>query len=146
MSATESGAQAGTPTSGSAAPLASYEWCVLRVVPRVERCEFINAGVVVYRQTHDVLAAAIELDDERALSLAPDLDLEVVHRHLAAAAAVCAGEHPPTAGLPAGQRFRWLTAPRSTVVQTSPVHTGMTDDPLLELARLLERMVRLPRP
>ncbi|HET8614940.1 MAG TPA: DUF3037 domain-containing protein [Actinomycetales bacterium] len=131
------------PTSGTP-PLATYEWCVLRVVPRVERCEFVNAGVVVYSQAHEVLAAAIELDDDRALALAPDLDLEVVHRHLAAAAAVCAGEHPPTAGLPAGQRFRWLTAPRSTVVQTSPVHTGMTDDPLLELARLLERMVRLP--
>jgi hypothetical protein len=132
------------PSPTSAPTLTTYEWCVLRLVPRVERCEFVNAGVVVYSQTHDVLAAAIELDDDRALSLAPGLDLEIVHRHLAVAAAVCAGEHAPTAGLPRGQRFRWLTAPRSTVVQTSPVHTGLTADPLVELASLLDRMVRLP--
>lgn len=127
-----------------AATLSSYEWCVLRVVPRVERCEFVNAGVVVYSQTHDVLAAAIELNDERVLALAPDVDLDVVRRHLALAAAVCAGEHPPTAPLAMGQRFRWLTAPRSTMVQPSPVHTGLTADPMLELATLLDRMVRLP--
>lgn len=130
--------------TGLAPTLSSYEWCVLRVVPRVERCEFVNAGVVVYSQTHDVLAAAIELDDERVLALAPGVDLEVVRRHLALVAAVCAGEHPPTADLPMGQRFRWLTAPRSTMVQPSPVHTGLTADPLLELAALLDRMVRLP--
>ena len=124
--------------------LSSYEWCVLRVVPRVERCEFVNAGVVVYSQTHDVLAAAIELDDARVLALAPDVDLDVVRRHLALVAAVCAGEHEPTSGLPMGQRFRWLTAPRSTMVQPSPVHTGLTADPLLDLATLLDRMVRLP--
>jgi hypothetical protein len=125
--------------------MSTYEWCVLRVVPRVERCEFVNAGVVVYSQKREVLAAAVELDDDRVLALAPDLDLDVVRRHLAVAAAVCAGEHEPTADLPMGQRFRWLTAPRSTVVQTSPVHTGLTSDPLVELARLLDRMVRLPR-
>lgn len=137
-------AQADGSTSGDAgSTLATYEWCVLRVVPRVERCEFVNAGVVVYSQASDVLAAAIELDDDRVLALAPDLDLDVVRRHLALVAAVCAGEHPPTAELSAGQRFRWLTAPRSTMVQTSPVHTGLTADPMLELATLLERMVRV---
>ena len=130
----------------AAEPLSTYEWCVLRVVPRVERCEFVNAGAVVYSQKHEVLAAAIELDDDRVLALAPDVDLDVVRRHLAVAAAVCAGEHEPTADLPMGGRFRWLTAPRSTVVQTSPVHTGLTADPLVELARLLDRMVRLPLP
>lgn len=132
-------------TSPSAPPavLSAYEWCVLRVVPRVERCEFVNAGIVVYSQTHEVLASAVELDDDRVLALAPDLDLEVVQRHLALVAAVCAGEHAPTAHLPLGQRFRWLTAPRSTMVQTSPVHTGLTADPLLDLAALLDRMVRL---
>lgn len=138
---------AGSPTSPSTSPvvLSAYEWCVLRVVPRVERCEFVNAGIVVYSQTHEVLASAVELDDDRVLALAPDLDLEVVQRHLALVAAVCAGEHAPTAHLPLGQRFRWLTAPRSTMVQTSPVHTGLTADPLLDLAALLDRMVR-PRP
>ena len=139
-------ASAGGPTSSRpSGDLTTYEWSVLRVVPRVERCEFVNAGVVAYSQSHEVLAAAIELDDDRVLALDPGLDLDVVRRHLAVAAAVCAGEHEPTADLPMGQRFRWLTAPRSTVVQTSPVHTGLTADPLLELARLLDRMVRLPR-
>ena len=127
--------------SGDRAP---YEWCLLRVVPRVERGEQVNAGVIVYCQSRQVLEAAIELDAARVLALAPDLDLAVVRRHLEAAAAVCAGTPPATAGLSAGQRFRWLTAPRSTVVQASPVHTGLSDDPARELGVLLDRMVRVP--
>jgi hypothetical protein len=121
---------------------APYEWCLLRVVPRVERGEQVNAGVVVYCQSRQVLEAAIELDTARVLALAPDLDVAAVRRHLEAAAAVCAGTHPATAGLSAGQRFRWLTAPRSTVVQPSPVHTGLSDDPAGELTALLDRLVR----
>jgi hypothetical protein len=121
---------------------APYEWCLLRVVPRVERGELVNAGVVVYCQSRDVLQAAVELDAQRALALAPDLDVAAVRRHLDAAVAVCAGTHPATAGLSAGQRFRWLTAPRSTVVQASPVHTGLSDDPAGELTVLLDRLVR----
>jgi hypothetical protein len=121
---------------------APYEWCLLRVVPRVERGELVNAGVVVYCQSRDVLQAAVELDAQRALALAPDLDVAAVRRHLEAAVAVCAGTHPATAGLSAGQRFRWLTAPRSTVVQASPVHTGLSDDPAGELTALLDRLVR----
>jgi Protein of unknown function (DUF3037) len=125
------------------AELSPYEWCLLRVVPRVERGEQVNAGVVLYCQSREVLSAAIELDPARVLALAPDLDVAAVQRHLDAAAAVCAGTHPATAGLPAGQRFRWLTAPRSTVVQASPVHTGLSADPARELDVLLDRMVRV---
>ena len=125
--------------SGDRAP---YEWCLLRVVPRVERGEQVNAGVIVYCQSRQVLKAAIDLDAARVLALAPDLDVAAVRRHLEAAAAVCEGTHPATTGLSAGQRFRWLTAPRSTVVQASPVHTGLSDDPAGELTVLLDRLVR----
>ena len=125
------------------AELAPYEWCLLRVVPRVERGERVNAGVVVYCQSHDVLTAAVEFDPARALALAPDLDVAAVRRHLDAAVAICAGTHPATVGMTAGQRFRWLTAPRSTVVQASPVHTGLSSEPERELGRLLDKMVRV---
>ena len=125
--------------SGERAP---YEWCLLRVVPRVDRGERVNAGVVVYCQSHGLLRAAISLDRARVLALAPDLDVAAVQRHLDAAVAVCAGTHPATTGLSPGQRFRWLTAPRSTVVQASPVHTGLSEDPDRELAVLLDRLVR----
>lgn len=120
-----------------------YEWAVLRVVPRVERCEFVNAGVVVYCQALDYLAAQVALPDGRALALDPELDLDLVRRHLDAVVALCAGEAStaPNANRPAGERFRWLVAPRSTVVQTSRVHTGLTADPAAELARLLASVV-----
>ena len=121
-----------------------YEWAVLRVVPRVERGEFVNAGVVVYCRAQDYLAAGVELDERRLLALDPAVDLAAVRGHLEAARALCAGD--PSAGSngarPAGERFRWLTAPRSTVVQPSPVHAGMTEDPPAALEGLLARMVR----
>lgn len=123
-----------------------YEWVVLRVVPRVDRQEFVNAGVVVYCQQRDFLQAAVDLDDARARALDPTLDLDAVRRHLQVAEDVCAGRGSggPCAGRPPGERFRWLVAPRSTVVQPSPVHTGLTDDPAAELARLVDSMVRPP--
>jgi Protein of unknown function (DUF3037) len=122
----------------------TYEWAVLRVVPRVDRCEFVNAGAVVYCRALDFLQAAVDLDEARALNLDESLDVAAVRRHLSAVRDLCAGAPSagPVAAQPAGQRFRWLTAPRSTVVQTSPVHTGLTDDPAAELARLLDVMVR----
>ena len=119
----------------------TFEYAVLRVVPRVERGEALNAGVVVYCQSRDVLEAVVEFDPARALALAPDLDVPTVQRHLDAAVAICAGTHPATSGMTAGQRFRWLTAPRSTVVQPGPVHTGLTDDPDAEADRLLRLLV-----
>jgi len=123
-----------------------YEWAALRVVPRVERGEFLNVGVVVYSRPLEFLGAAVHFDEQRALALDPDLDVAAVRGHLESLRALCAGD--PQAGAnaarPAGERFRWLTAPRSTVVQPSPVHTGVTDDPAEELSRLMARMVLPP--
>jgi hypothetical protein len=123
-----------------------YEWAVLRVVPRVERSEFVNAGVVLYCRQLDFLGARVALVDERARAIDPDLDLDTVRRHLEAAVALCAGDVAagPNADRPAGDRFRWLVAPRSTVVQPSVVHSGLTDDPDRELRRLLQSVVALP--
>jgi hypothetical protein len=124
----------------------TYEWAVLRVVPRVERGELVNVGVVVYCRALDYLGAWITDDLSRAVALAPDLDVDAVRQHLHAVAAVCTGS--PEAGgsgrRTPGDRFRWLVAPRSTVVQTSPVHTGLTDDPAAELADLAASMVSWP--
>ena len=122
-----------------------YEWSVVRLVPRVERCEFVNVGAVVYCQALDYLAAAFDLDERRALALDPDVDVAAVRTHLQAISDVCDGT--PAAGANGarapGERFRWLTAPRSTVVQMSPIHTGLTTDPARELQRLMDTMVRL---
>jgi hypothetical protein len=119
---------------------------VLRVVPRVERGEQVNVGVVVYCRSLDYLGAWITDDLARAVALAPDLDVEAVRLHLAAVADVCAGA--PGAGgsgrRTPGDRFRWLVAPRSTVVQPSAVHTGITDDPEAELRDLARAMVAWP--
>ncbi len=123
-----------------------FEYSVLRVVPRVERGECINAGVVLYCQADRFLGARVHLDAERLKALDPDADLEAVRAHLEAVRSVCVGG--PEAGsvgrLPLGERFGWLVAPRSTVVQPSPVHTGLTDDPEAELERLLSTMVLPP--
>ena len=124
-----------------------FEYALLRVVPRVERGEFVNAGVVLYCQEKRFLEAAIDLDPERLRALDPRLDPENVRVHLEAAPRVCAGG--PGAGpiglLPPVQRFGWLVAPRSTVVQPGPVHTGLAEDPQKALDHLLETMVRAPR-
>jgi hypothetical protein len=121
-----------------------FEYALLRVVPRVERGEFVNAGVVLYCQEKRFLQAAIDLDPERLRALDPRLDPETVRAHLEAARRVCAGG--PGAGpiglLPPVQRFGWLVAPRSTVVQPGPVHTGLAEDPGEALNHLLETMVQ----
>ena len=123
-----------------------FEYALLRVVPRVERGEFVNAGVVLYCQEKRFLEAAIDLDPERLRVLDPRLDPEIVRAHLEAARRVCAGG--PGAGpiglLPPVQRFGWLVAPRSTIVQPSPVHTGLAEDPREALDHLLQTMVRPP--
>jgi len=123
-----------------------YEWAVLRVVPRVERCELVNVGVVVYCKQLDFLEARTTPDLSRAVGLDAGLDAEGVRRHLAGIEALCAGDDAAgdNARRPQGDRFRWLVAPRSTVVQPSPVHTGLTDDPAAELADLYRRMVEPP--
>ena len=123
-----------------------FEYALLRVVPRVERGEFINAGVVLYCQNAKFLDARVYLDPERLRTLDPNLDAEIVRAHLEVARLVCEGG--PEAGavglLPPGQRFGWLVAPRSTVVQPSPVHTGFTEDPRKAIERLLRTMVYAP--
>jgi hypothetical protein len=125
--------------------LKPFQYALLRVVPRVERGEFINAGVVLYCQQAGFLDALVHLDAERLRALDPDLDPAVVREHLESARRVCAGgsQGGPVGLLPRGERFGWLAAPRSTVVQPSPIHTGMTRDPAAELERLLRVMVRL---
>lgn len=121
-----------------------FQYTLLRVVPRVERGEFINAGVVLYCQEAGFLDALVYLDEGRLRALDPDLDPAVVREHLESARRICAGGPGggPVGLLPRGERFGWLAAPRSTVVQPSPIHTGMTEDPGAELERLLGVMVR----
>jgi len=120
-----------------------FEYAVLRVVPRVDRGELMNAGVLLYCRPLDYLGARVHLDPDRLRALDPDADPAVVDRALRAAADICGGD--PGAGPPAredlGRRFRWLTAPRSTVVQPGPIHTGLTGDPDADADRLLRLLV-----
>ena len=120
-----------------------FEYAVLRVVPRVDRGELMNAGVLLYCRRLDYLGSRVHLDVDRLRALDPAADPVVVERALRAAAGICGGD--PDAGPPAreelGRRFRWLTAPRSTVVQPGPVHTGLTDDPDADADRLLRLLV-----
>ncbi|MCX3062293.1 DUF3037 domain-containing protein [Streptomyces beihaiensis] len=121
-----------------------YEYALLRVVPRVERGERINAGVVVYCRARSYVTALTHLDESRLLALDPQADVAGVRAVLAAISRHCAGG--PAAGQAsdddAGRRYRWLVAPRSTVVQPGPVHTGLTADPAAEAERLLDLLVR----
>ncbi len=125
----------------------SFEYALLRVVPRVERGEFINGGVLLYCRARDYLAAETHLDVERLRALDGRADVAAIERALATAADVCAGGSGagPVAAEDLGKRFRWLTAPRSTVIQPGPVHTGLTLDPAADLARLMRSLV-LPTP
>jgi len=129
-----------------AAPEYTYDYAVFRVVPRVERGESINVGVIVSCPDVAFLEARIELDAARLLALDESLDLETVRTNLAAIPVVCQGG--PDAGsiglLPQRNRFHWLVSPRSTMIQPSPVHTGRTSDPAAALERLMETMVRRP--
>jgi hypothetical protein len=124
--------------------LRSFDYAVIRVVPRVERGELINAGVILYCSTLRLLTAAVALDTSRLLALAPDVDLDLVQSHLASIPRICAGGVGPIGALPPVERFDWLVAPRSTMIQTSPVHAGLCADPQAALDRLMDRMVRTP--
>lgn len=119
-----------------------FEYATVRVVPRIERGESVNGGVIVFCRALDYLGAAAELDAARVRALDPHADLPAIEAALQSLTATCAGASGPAAGEDIGRRFRWLTAPRSTVVQPGPVHTGMTADPAAELARLLQQLVR----
>ena len=128
----------------AAGPCHTYDYAVIRVVPRVERGEMINVGVILSCPDVAFLEARIELDEARLLVFDPALDLDAVRAHLDTIPVTCRGgaEAGPIGALPQRARFHWLVAPRSTIIQMSPVHTGRTDDPAATLERLLERMVR----
>ena len=121
-----------------------YDYAVLRVVPRVEREEFVNVGVIVSCPAKHFLEARIELDEQRLAVLDSGLDLEPIRAHLASIPAICAGgeQAGPIGQLSQRERFYWLVAPRSTIIQTSPVHTGRSKDPTEVLEHLLNTMVR----
>ncbi|HLL03083.1 MAG TPA: DUF3037 domain-containing protein [Myxococcaceae bacterium] len=124
----------------------SFDYAIVRVMPRVERGEFINAGVILYCLTSRFLAAKVELDERRLLALAPEVDVATVLGNLEAIPRICAGGRGsgPIGQLPQKERWHWLVAPRSTILQTSPVHSGLCEDPAKALEHLMDRMVRLP--
>jgi hypothetical protein len=116
-----------------------FEWALIRVVPRVERGEAINAGVIVYSKSFRYLKTRIELDERRLLALAPGTDLAAVRAALTAFERACADG--PLAEFTLGERFRWLTAQRSAIVQPGPVHAGITANPDSDLTRLFATLV-----
>jgi hypothetical protein len=122
----------------------SYDYAVIRVVPRVERQEFVNAGVILWCREQDFITARIELNEARLRALDASIDVEAVRKHLASFAIICAGgaDSGPIGKLSKRERFDWLVAPRSTIIQTSAVHTGRCPDTGAAIERLLETMVR----
>jgi hypothetical protein len=125
----------------------TYDYAIVRVVPRVERGEFVNVGVIMSCASEGFLRARIELDEARVLALDPTLDLQPIRATLATIPAICAGgaEAGALGRLSARERFDWLVAPRSTSIQTSAVHSGRCHDLDAALERLLDTMVRAPR-
>lgn len=123
----------------------TYDYAIIRVVPRVEREEFVNAGVIVSCHANEFIDARIELDEARLRALDPGVDLAEVHRHLATFPRICRGgpEAAPIGLLPARARFHWLTAKRSSLIQTSVVHTGRSRDLTATVEHLLATMVRV---
>ncbi len=131
----------------TATTLCAYDYAIVRVVPRVEREEFINVGVIVSCPSHRFLESRFELDETRLLTLAPGSDLVTIQAHLQSIRSICQGGK--AAGvigqLPPRERFYWLTARRSTIIQTSPVHVGRCADPHVLIEHLMQTMVRLPQ-
>lgn len=124
----------------------SFDYAIVRVVPRTDREEFINAGVVLFCLSQRFLEAKVELDERRLLALAPEVDLALLRPHLEALPRICAGgaDAGPIGQLPQKERWHWLVAPRSTMLQTSAVHSGLCEDPSEALESLMVRMVRPP--
>ena len=122
----------------------TYDYSIIRIVPRVDRGEQINAGIVLSCTDTDFLDARIELDERALLALDPEVDLVAVRTNLDVFPVVCRGgvDAGPIGLLPPRARFRWLVAPRSTIIQPSPVHTGRTADPAASLDHLMDRVVR----
>ncbi len=121
----------------------SFDYAVLRVVPRVEREEFVNAGVIVFCPERQFLEARIHVDESRLKALWPEIDIPLVREHLEAFPKICAGEAAagPIARLTQRERFHWLVAPRSTIIQVSPVHTGLCESPEQALENVFRRLL-----
>jgi len=123
----------------------SFDYAVIRVVPRVEREEFLNAGVIVFCLQQRFLEARIHIDEQRLHALWPQLDLALIRQHLEAFPRICAGD--PTGGpisqLTQRERFHWLVSPRSTIIQVSPVHTGLCESPAQLMDNLTHRYLTL---
>ena len=123
--------------------LTSFDYAVLRVVPRVEREEFVNAGVIVFCLQRDFLEARVRIDESRLKALWPELDIDLVREHLEAFPRICSGDPAagPIAKLTRRERFHWLVAPRSTIIQVSPVHSGICESPELAMEQIFTRML-----
>ena len=123
----------------------TYDYAVIRVVPRVEREEFINVGIILSCEAGGYLEARIELDAARVLALDPQIDIDALRRHLETLPTICKGGpgSGPIGQLPLRARFHWLTAKRSSIIQTSPVHMGKCADMAAIMEHLLDRMVRV---
>lgn len=121
-----------------------YSYALIRVVPRVERGERVNAGVILFVRSTGFLDAAVDLDEALILALDPMADLPAIHRHLEMTHLIATGDQRggQLAEYPPAERFHWLTAPRSTIIQPSAVHIGRTDDPANEIEVLMDRYVR----
>ena len=120
-----------------------FQYSIVRVVPDVERGECLNAGVILLCRPRRFLAARVGLDETKLRAISPDADPATILPHLAAIQRIAAGDTSagPMARLGQGERFHWLVAPSSTVIQASEVHTGLSDDPAAELDHLFERLV-----
>jgi len=123
--------------------LSSYDYAIVRLVPSVEREECINVGVILFSRTRRFLGMRTHLDEQRLAAFAPTTDLEVVKEHLSHLERVCGGgkEAGPIGQLSQSERFHWLVSPRSTIIQISPVHSGVSEDPEGALNRLFDMMV-----
>jgi hypothetical protein len=123
-----------------------FDYAIVRVVPRVDRGEFINAGVILFSSTAAFLDARVGCDRKRLTALAPDIDIALVDSYLDTIPKVCAGgaEAGSIGELPQRARFHWLVAPRSTIIQTSPVHSGISHDLPAVLENLFDKLVRAP--
>jgi len=122
----------------------SFDYAVVRVVPRVERGEFINAGVILFCLEHRFLEARVQVDEARLRALWPEVDIELVRKHLEAIPKTCAGDASagPIARLSQRERFHWLVSPRSTIIQVSPVHSGLCEVSGLTMGQTIEQLSR----